>query len=179
MQISSSKKKNFKIKLKSRKHKNRLKVLDVFKLSLFRLLNLTKRSTFENRCTIRLTANNMFCTFSKILNNQIIQCASSGMYKIKTTKKRMKYTYKTILDTFLNKSTQLVQQKNKNLNLYRPLILIITAKKRFHKRVIKNFYKISKRKILFLTIIKPKRCFNGCRASKKRRKKRLRYRIFK
>jgi hypothetical protein len=174
-------KKNSSVKLekilKRRKNKNK-KIL----VSLFKIIKCNRLSIFKNKFNIVIKANNIFCTFTKIFRNRIIQSASSGMYKIKTTKKRIKYTYKKMLTVFINKINQrsktYLKQKNNFFNMYNPLILNITAKKKLHKYIIKKFRKFGKRQNYTLTTIEAKKCFNGCRSSKKRRKKRLRNVIF-
>jgi hypothetical protein len=168
---------NIKKKLKRRRRKNKIKIVRIFKL-----IKLNNSPTFKNKIDIRLTANNIFCTCTKIFNNRIVQSASAGMYKIKTTKKRIKYTHKKMLNIFLSKlkkkSRRNTKTSVKSFNIYSPLILSITAKKKLHKRLIKRFRKLKKRQKKVLTIIQSKKCFNGCRVSKKRRKKRLKFRIF-
>ena len=178
--ILKLKKKNFlkfRKKLRRRRRKNKMKILRIFKL--IKLINI---STFKNKIDIRLTANNMFCTCTKIFDNRIVQSASAGMYKIKTTKKRIKYTHKKMLNVFLSKlkkkSRRASKKSIKSFNMYHPLILNITSKKKLHKRLIKRFRKLKKRQKKVLTVIQSKKCFNGCRVSKKRRKKRLKFRIF-
>lgn len=168
-------------KLKKRKNRNIMKISKVI-----RILKAKHNLVFKNKFDINLKANNIFFTFSILKKNKIVASGSSGIYKIKTTKKRMKNTYKRLLNIFMTKvykeSTELKKKVN-NFNMYNSLIMSISAKKRLHVRIIRRLKKFGKRIIkkrfkLVVLIIKAKKCFNGCRVSKKRRKKRVKFRIF-
>jgi hypothetical protein len=173
---------NYKKKINWRKKKNLVKVS-----SLFKLAKLKYKSIFKNKFDICLKANNMFFTFALLKKNKIIQSGSSGLFKIKITKKKMKYIYKKLIDLFINKlkkkSKLYKKKKSKFFNIYNSLIVNITAKKRIHKRILKKLKKLSKRIVKknsnhVVVLIRSKKCFNGCRVSKKRRKKRIKFRIF-
>ena len=92
---------------------------------------------FKNKLNIVIKANNIFCTFSKISNskNKNIHLASTGMYKIKTTKKRIKYTYKKMISTFIRKIYYKLktfsEKENESYNPFEYTILNIIAKKNF------------------------------------------------
>jgi hypothetical protein len=178
------------------KTQNLIELKGNFRLSKTNYSNKWKSEIrFKNKLNIVIKSNNIFCTFSEISNskNKNIQSASTGMYKIKTTKKRVKYTYLKMISLFIRK----IYYKLKNFNEeggdedYNPFdftILNIVAKKKLHKSIVRIFdiYRVNKRNLLqknvnepFLFInIEPKKCFNGCRVSKKRRKKRLKNVVF-
>lgn len=173
--------------LKRRKRKNKKKIFRLFKnVKRYKIFRSKYRSIFRNKFDFRLTANNIFGTFSLLKKNKIIHSASAGMYKIETSRKRMKYTHRKFADTFINKIKQKYKKNIKSkiavFRLNKSSILNITAIKRVHKRVVRKFRKAFRLKGRsrkpFLILINSKKCFNGCRVSKKRRKKRLRFRIF-
>jgi len=172
---------------------------------------------FKRKFDIKITSNNIFCTYALVKNNEIIKTASTGVYKVKTTRKSFKYVYKKFINKFLirvklrcktkfistrtdcnnwykkmSKSPQfLISNLKKNriyferlrqLKFKYPIILNISVRKKHRRKIIKLLRKrrvLRKKKTPTLLIIQPKKCFNGCRASKKRRKKRLRFRIYK
>lgn len=173
--------------LEKKKFLKRRKIKNIFKLTkIIRLIKAKYNFVFKNKFDINLKANNMFFTFSVLKKNKIVASGSSGIYRIKTTKKRIKYTYKKLLNIFMNKvykkSIEPKKKANK-FNMYNSLIMSISVKKRLHKRIIKRLKRFGKRitKKCFksvVLIINAKKCFNGCRVSKKRRKKRIKFRIF-
>lgn len=121
--------------------------------------------------TIRLTANNVFCTFKDIDQNNTIIVSSAGKYKIKVSKKSLKFNHKTILQKFL--------ENFKKINIRKALTLIkVSAPIKLKKQIIKTLLGFFK-KNQFILNIKSSKCFNGCRPSKKIRKKKRKFRIVK
>jgi hypothetical protein len=133
--------------------------------------------------TIRVTANNVFCTLKK--QNRTLYVGSAGIYKIHISKKILKTNLKIIISKFLFN----IKKKIRFSNFF---LTIICAKKfkkkllrqilKFRKKLIKKQFRKLKQKNLPLAIkitFNPKKCFNGCRASKKIRKKRRYFRITK
>jgi len=135
---------------------------------------LTKKrlnNFFSNKIDIRLTSNNVFCTYTD-LNLKIVHSGSSGKYKIKTSKKQLKASAQSMLDIFFYKL-----KKNK---IFDKPIINLTAPLRIRYILVRRLLKKeSKKKRELLLKVKPTKCFNGCRASKRRRKKKLKFRIYK
>ena len=127
--------------------------------------------SFSLKVYIRLKPNNIFCTLIDLKENRILLNMSSGKYKMQTSKKRLKYNSKILLEYFF-KDTQTYLLKKKNI------ILELISPIKIRKRIIRFIKTILTRKNLIL-YTNEKKCFNGCRAAKKRRKKRNRIRIFK
>ncbi len=115
---------------------------------------------------------------------KIINKGSAGMYNIIISKKRLKKNSLRILKIFYRKITKLLTAKGILISLIAPLKL--------KKKIINTFlklrtykYKIKKTKTikvgyrpLIIKVLSLK-CFNGCRALKKKRKKRKGLRILK
>lgn len=128
-------------------------------------------SAFNLKIYIRIRSNNIFCTLIELSQNKILLNISSGKYKIQTSKKKLKYNVKIILETFFKDIRKyLKQQKN--------ILIELIAAIRIRKHIIKFLNKNLKKKNLILHT-QEKKCFNGCRPAKKRRKKRLRLQILK
>lgn len=140
----------------------------------YSLISLTQHSLstlFTEKVDIRLTPNNIFCTYTNLRTNKIVLNGSSGKYKIQTSRKRLKTASKSVLDIFFNK---LKKEKASNIS-----ILNLTAPISLRKRLIRRLLKQAGRKKKLFLKINPNKCFNGCRASKRRRKKSLRVRFYK
>lgn len=147
-----------------------------------KIIKVNKVKTYTH-ITIRVTANNIFCTLKK--HNKTLCVGSSGIYKVHISKKILKTNIKIVISKFLLN----IKKKIRFSNFF---LTIICAKKfkkkllrqilKFRKKILKKQFKKIKNKNLPLAIkinFNPKRCFNGCRASKKIRKKRRYFRITK
>lgn len=55
---------------------------------------------FYFKLTILIKKNNIFCNFSDFKNNKTFNSCSSGKYKIKVSKKTLKYTHDLVLEKF-------------------------------------------------------------------------------
>lgn len=55
---------------------------------------------FKFNLTILVKKNNVFCTFSDFDAKKTIKSCSSGKYRIKVSKKTLRYTYDLVLDKF-------------------------------------------------------------------------------
>jgi ribosomal protein S11 len=140
----------------------------------FDLRCLTKKilsDFFNKKIDIRLTSNNVFCTYTNLITNKIIHGGSSGKYKIKMSRKRLKTASRNILDIFF--------YKLKKDKIFDKPIINLTAPKHLRLVLIRRLLKKEAKKKELLLKIKPTKCFNGCRASKRRRKKSLRFRVYK
>lgn len=136
--------------------------------------------------TIRIKPNNVFCTLKNETNNKMIS-GSSTKYKIKMSKKTLRYNYKIVVRSFLEEAKKMLKS-----NL---LLVYMTAPKRVRRELLRMLKKklLSSKKSLskssngkdkkmFNAVVfnfHAKKCFNGCRAKKKRRNKQRGLRIYK
>ncbi len=124
-----------------------------------------------HRFTIKVAANNIFCTLKNTDTNLMFHSVSSGKYKITVTKRTIKKDCKDILDFFLN------DLQDKQFNFTQPVILTITAPNHFKKfifEVLEN-HVLSKicEELFFFVEAKDKKVFNGCRPKKLVHKRRM------
>merc|ERR1711871_1463215 len=113
--------------LKKRLHQlkifsSRIKVLGRFRRFYkhkLTLLNSKYVDIFHNlknfglKIYIRVRPNNIFCTLKNIKENKILLNKSSGMYGIKTSKNKLKYNIKIILQFFFKEITNFLKfEKN-------------------------------------------------------------------
>lgn len=143
--------------------KNKHSILD-------QTLNNIKKNLPRVKINIRLTQNNIFCTLTKIKTNQTLLISSAGIEHIKTSKKLLKFSAKNILPFFFEKISKNIKQKKILLNLKCPKRLKKKLILQINTMLIKNIYIIN---------TKNNKCFNGCKAKKKKRKKYKKWRIFK
>ena len=61
------------------------------------ILNKIK-DKFSKKINIRVTANNIFCTLVDLKSNKTLIVGSGGKYKVKTSKKKLSYNIKIVLD---------------------------------------------------------------------------------
>jgi ribosomal protein S11 len=164
-------KKNFKNRIKEKIKVNRIKqrLRNHLKNKFYTInpnfqqfTNIKNFKFFCKKINIRITPNNVFCTLKNISKNKIITIGSSGKYKIKTSKKTIRYSTKTIISSFL-------EEIKKNLNSKHYIINIIGPIK-IRKAILKQLSKYLKKKSIIINIDN-KKCFNGCRPPKKKRKK--------
>lgn len=131
-------------------------------------------SGFKNRpvfsVAIRLTQNNVFCTLKNLVTKKTLQNSSSGTQGVHTSKKSLRYSCRQLVPAFLKRIPAAEPQS--------VFIANITVPKRLRKFValkLANRFKGSR----FFLFLNGKKCFNGCRPSKQRRKKHQKYRVFK
>lgn len=176
-----------------KKHIRQVKKFDVLEKRIYRRFRKLYKNTtklflnhkhfvvkhlkiFRLQINIKIKSNNIFCSLKNKKLNKVLKAISSGIYRIKTSKKNIKNTFKNVLRLFLNSIEKKVKQKKKNL------IIKLIAPSRIRKRILKYVLKNLKLKIkngLFLFKLKEKKCFNGCKPRKQRKKKRKGFRIFK
>jgi hypothetical protein len=134
------------------------------------------KEKFLKKINIKVVQNNIFCTFVNLNKNKTLHTSSSGLYKIKISKRKLKHFYTDFLSRFFI----ITRRYCKTLN---NTVFCVTApikKRRKICKLIKNeIRRIKKRKHNILIKIEHKKCFNGCRAKKQLRKKRRLYRIYK
>jgi ribosomal protein S11 len=121
---------------------------------------------FQKHCTIKLGSNNVFCTLKNIQKNTVYCSRSSGRYKYKITKKTLKYIAPLVISSFLEESRKDLYKSSLILNLIAPKRL-----RRYNIRALGRML-IKKYRVKHLIFsVKDKKCFNGCRLPKLRRKK--------
>jgi len=124
--------------------------------------------------TIRMTQNNIFCYIGNIVTNKTILKLSSGNVKINITKKTLKFHSTRIIPYFFSLLRSKIIRSVINVNFIVPK----SIKKKIFFLVLSKFKKLRKKKYFFkLFVFRGKKCFNGCRAPKLKRKKRHKFRI--
>jgi len=135
------------------------------------ILNKIK-DKFSKKINIRVTANNIFCTLVDLKSNKTLIVGSGGKYKVKTSKKKLSYNIKIVLDLFFKDILEkLLPKEELLLNLISPL--------KIRKKIIRQLFTFLKKKRNLTINIVPKKAFNGCRPPKKIRKRKKGLRIFK
>lgn len=135
-------------------------------------LKKAKLPKFNQILSIKIRANNVFCTLKNIIKLKILKMCSAGKYKINVSKKSLKFNSKIIITTFIKSIRNMLSRKG--------LIIRLSVPIRYKKKILKiitNLIRFNKRICLFE--IKNNKCFNGCRPKKKNRKKQKRFKIFK
>jgi ribosomal protein S11 len=157
-----------------KKHLNKSRLRNVFKNKLYEfnsnfqaLKNLTRLSKIIN---IKINPNNIFCTLKSLNKKKILSVGSSGKYKIKTSKKTLRFSTKAVLNSFLN------EIRNKLIS--KEIFITVISPIRIRKSIFKQLTKYFRKKVLILHI-DGKKCFNGCRPKKKKRKKQKSFQMFK
>jgi ribosomal protein S11 len=153
---------------------------------------------FDKIITIRVKPNNTFCTLRSSFHDQIIS-ASSTKYNVKMSKKSLRYNYKIVLKAFLKEVSAFIKSDK--------ILFSITAPRKIRRELLRilkvhlepteldetlNSDKIEHRSediyddeehseepTLVVFKLNAKKCFNGCRARKKKRKKQRGLRIYK
>jgi hypothetical protein len=143
---------------------------------------LSFKNLINKKVTIKLTQNNIFCSFFNIKTSKPLHISSSGIYKIKISKRKLKHTYIIFLTTFFNKLQKYCKNFNNTIfKIISPLKLrkkiCFFISKQINKKK-KNFKSLKKKYNIIVKIVS-KKCFNGCVPAKKLRKKRRFNRIFK
>ena len=154
------------IRRSKRFYKYKSSILNFKDFILKKALNL-----FTLKVYIRIRSNNVFCTLVDLKNNITLFNTSSGKYKINTTKKKLKYNTKVIINSFF-------RDINSNIKSKKNIIVELISPIKTRKQIVRILKQRLKQKNLILHI-KENKCFNGCRPQKKKRKKRLTFRIFK
>ncbi len=165
---------NYKLKRKlARKRKRLLKLsrkrLKIQKLRKgpLKLFNwFVKRRNYQRAIRlavcIRTTSNNIFCTLLNKRKGTILLARSAGSYKYNVSKKSLKYYRKLIIKAFL-KEIKICKKET-------CLLIRVQSSKGLKSRIIKQVCLFFNKCKIFLDCksLKP---FNGCRASKQKRKR--------
>jgi hypothetical protein len=128
---------------------------------------------------VRVTTNNIFCTFSNAFKNKVLITVSSGICNFKMSKKNWKHIPSSIVYSFIKRIRRyLIRIKMiKRVSLSIQFSGLKTTRfiplvKQFRKGL-RYFMKTFSMEVL------SRKCFNGCIPKKKRRKKRLRFIVWK
>jgi len=139
--------------------------------------SLSQKKKFLKKIQIKVVQNNIFFTFTDLIKKKVVQIGSSGIYKIKISKRKLKYFYKNLIFIFFKKLKRYINNLN---NTQFTIISPIKLRKKICKIIIKKIKYFNKKSSANITLnIVPKKCFNGCRVKKQIKKKRRLYRIFK
>ena len=100
---------------------------------------------------------------------------SSSNYNVKVSRKNLRYSIKPILSFFF-------QEIKKQISQTEFLSIILTAPLGLRKKMLTfifaQLFDAKKKRTLFFTV-KENKCFNGCRAKKRKRKKHKGLRLYK
>lgn len=128
---------------------------------------------FLHKLNIRLSQNNVFCTWQNLVTKKSILTRSAGRYNIKISRKKLRFNNKFIIKSFLSEVKKKVGIKKRT-----KFLIEIVCPIRLRKKLVKLLGKSFNRH-LFVLKFKEKKCFNGCRPKKLRRKKRKSFIISK
>lgn len=134
---------------------------------------ITKKNLFKQyykQINIRVTPNNVFCTLKNVLKNKTLYITSAGKCNTKTSKKVLRYSSKIITQFFFEKIKEHLKSNKFVVNIIGP--------KKIRKSILEQVSNSLRGKNLIINV-ENKKCFNGCRPPKKRRKKQKGLRIFK
>jgi hypothetical protein len=126
---------------------------------------------FSKKITFRFSQNNIFCNLLDLKKNKTLHTSSAGIYKIKLSKRKIKAFYKTFVYIFFNKiNKNIIDFKNTFFNIIAPIKIRKSLIKIIISEIKKCKPKHFEQKNILINIL-AKKCFNGCRAKKKIRKK--------
>lgn len=137
-------------------------------------VQISKKAISNNSMTscvrINFVTNNIYCTFWSITGKRTFRVRSAGMNQTKPSKRRLFFYGKLFIESFFRE----LQQWRKKYRKKGMFFFSLKTPKRFRKIILKY---ISRK----MSVINFEYCkaFNGCKAKKKRRKKRLGFRFFK
>jgi len=158
------------------KKKRRINLIKPLEDTIRRFPSRTSTVVALYTITVRMTQNNIFCYIGNIVTNKTLLKLSSGNVKINITKKTLKFHSTRIIPYFFS----LLRSKMIRSVIRVNFIVPKAIKKKIFFLVLSKFKKLRRKKYFFkLFIFKGKKCFNGCRAPKLKRKKRHKFRILK
>jgi hypothetical protein len=135
-----------------------------------------KSSSFLYLITIRIVQNNIFCYIGNIATGKTILKLSSGLVKLNITKKTIKFHSSRIVPYFFSLLPSRIINCTIGINFIVPQVL----KRKIFFLVLSKLKKSrGKKMFLKLFFFSGKKCFNGCRVAKLKRKKRHKFRIYK
>jgi hypothetical protein len=128
--------------------------------------------SYPYKLSIKVACNNIFCTISSSDSNQILSKCSFGKYDIKVSKRNLNFNINKLFFIFFKEK---LLKKNKIFK--KNIIVFLTAPIRLRQKIIKQLR--SKINNGFIIKIFSKKCFNGCKVSKLKKKKKRGFRVFK
>jgi hypothetical protein len=141
--------------------------------------SLIYSKNFSKKITFRFSQNNLFCNLLDLKKHKTLHTSSAGVYKLKLSKRKIKTFYKTFVYIFFNKIKKNVKDfKNTLFNVIAPIKIRKALIKVILLEIKKFRQQYSERKNVLINI-SAKKCFNGCRAKKKIRKKGRFFKIYK
>lgn len=171
-----------KLYIKNQLLTKKLKVAILEKNKIRKALLLKKK--LLKQISITFKQNNIFCSLINLTNHKTLHLGSSGLYKIKISKRKLKHLYLDILNNFFRKV-------KRNIRNFNNTIFKITSPKHLRKSVFKlvhtniteikskAFPSLQAEKKNIVIKLTPKKCYNGCQAKKNIKKKRKLFRIYK
>jgi hypothetical protein len=170
-----------KLRIKNDLLVKKLKVALLEKNKVKKALLLKKK--LLKQITIVFRQNNIFCSLINLSNTKTLHLGSSGIYKIKMSKRKLKHLYTEVLNNFFNKIKRNIKNFNNTIfNIVLPKHLRKNVFKLIHTHIteIKNKESTlqSEKKNILICLV-PKTCYNGCQAKKNIKKKRKLFRIYK
>jgi ribosomal protein S11 len=161
----------------TKKHKNLLRIRKTFRFrchvsnpSFRQISNKNIFAKFSKRIFVRVGPNNIFCTLVDEKRKETLYTTSSGKCGINTSKKTLRYSGKIVIQSFFDNIKKYSKEDH--------FLITIIGPKKTKKLILEVISNNLKGKNLIIDV-KSKKCFNGCRPPKKRRKKQKGFRIFK
>ncbi len=180
--VNGLKKIKIKVLSKTQKRFLRLDKKNPFFFEFFLLLYDSLKFKFRIKFNINIRKNNIFCTEVDIYRKYFLLRCSTGKYNLHSTKKKLKYTSRRMINFFISlvRKTHIdILKKNQKMPYYRNAILNISAPISNRSKIFRYVLKFFKKKKFNLINLNLKKCFNGCRALKTNHKKSLSRQIFK
>lgn len=125
---------------------------------------------------IKMTPNNIFCVLRDRKSNKTLLLTTGGILKFNITKKKLKFFNKKVIGKFLGLAKGIMGIKKRGE--IKSVIVNLCVAKKYRKKIIRLVIK-SLYNQQFIFQVEDKKCFNGCRPKKQRRKKRKGLRILK
>lgn len=161
------------VSLNFRKKKARRVALWSHNIALFvRKLRKAVPTYCTNSLSIRVAQNNIFGTFSRLPDWHTMRAISAGIYNIKVSRRQLKTALNAFVDTFLKKLRVFFRKT------YIRLAILLEVPRFLRKGILLKTQKYLFKLARFI-LIQPRKCFNGCRVKKMRRKKFKKYRVLK
>lgn len=147
--------------------------LRIFKKSSKKITYNIQKYLYDKKIFLKIKSNNMYCTLTNAVDNKVLITATAGKYRITYSKKLIRANSFRVLRMFFREVRQHLTRRGTIINVVAPIkmrkkLIILCRKLRSYK--LKKNKKVFYRTILIVGL--DKKCFNGCKASKKRRKKR-------
>ena len=127
---------------------------------------------YKHQLNITVVQNNIFCTMALVETNKIALSCSAGKYKIKITRRKLKYSFPWVLENFESELRKLRIR-------FTGLIVNITCPVTIRAKIAHLVRNMFPKKLPLVMRFSKKKCFNGCRPPKLVRKKRKGFLLLK